>query len=146
MFAASPTSTSFGHPGLVEKCAAAERGASGARSPPWTSSARVAIETQRSMTLLVPFDRPVIRGRLLRRYKRFFVDVAFENGAIVVAHTSNTGAMTGLVVANAPVLLTVHDTKTRTIPYELEAVFVDDAWVSVNTNAANAFASRAIEL
>src|SRR5438309_2102370 len=126
MFAALPTSTSFGQPGLVEKCAAAEIGAPGARSPPWTSRARVAIEAERSMTLVVPFDRPVIRGRMQRRYKRFFVEVALDDGAHVVAHTSNTGAMTGLVVAGAPVLLTVHDVAsakaTRVIPYELEAV------------------------
>lgn len=113
------------------------------------------------MVLLVPFDRPVVTGRLVRRYKRFFVDVVLdgvdsrgatatagpmaEPGVEVVAHTANTGAMTGLVEPGTPVLLTRHDTKTRTIPWELEAVFVDGAWASVNTGTANGFAARAVE-
>ena len=97
------------------------------------------------MTLLVPFERPVIGGRLVRRYKRFFVDVVLDGtGETIVAHTSNTGAMTGLVVAGAPVLLTHHGGSKRAYPYELEAVHVDDHWVSVNTNAANAFAAAAV--
>lgn len=102
------------------------------------------------MVLLVPFDKPVVTGQLLRRYKRFFVDVVLDDGAAgggreVTAHTANTGAMTGLVEPGTPVLLTRHETKTRTIPWELEAVFVDDAWASVNTGTANRFAARAVE-
>jgi sugar fermentation stimulation protein A len=99
------------------------------------------------MTLLVPFGRPVVTGRLVRRYKRFFVDVILDDGdgRPVVAHTANTGAMTGLLDEGTPVLLTRHDSKTRTIPLELEAVLVDGAWASVNTGTANAFAARAVE-
>ena len=97
------------------------------------------------MTLLVPFDRPVVTGRLVRRYKRFFVDVVLDNGCAIVAHTANTGAMTGLVAAGAPALLTLHDDNPkRAYPYELEAVHIDGRWVSVNTGAANAFAASAV--
>jgi sugar fermentation stimulation protein A len=102
------------------------------------------------MTLLVPFDRPLVRGRLLRRYKRFFVDAVLDDGRAIVAHTANTGAMTGLVVEDAPVLVSVHDTsvhgkRARSMPYELEAIHVDGAWVSVNTGSANAFAAKLVE-
>ncbi len=96
------------------------------------------------MTLLVPFERPVVTGRLIRRYKRFFVDVALDGGATVVAHTANTGAMTGLVDEGAPVLLTRHDGTKRKLLYELEAVRAGGHWVSVNTGAANAFAASAV--
>ncbi|HEY4221491.1 MAG TPA: DNA/RNA nuclease SfsA [Myxococcota bacterium] len=95
--------------------------------------------------LLVPFDKPVVSGRLLRRYQRFFVDVVLDDsGARITAHTANTGAMTGLVDDNARVLLTHHTGTKRKLPYELEAVFVHGAWVSVNTGTANAFAAQAV--
>src|SRR5262249_20291273 len=82
------------------------------------------------VTLLVPFEKGVVKARLVRRYKRFFLDVAPDDGTPIVAHTANTGAMTGLIDAGSPVLLTNHsDNLKRSIPYELEAVRVDGAWV-----------------
>ena len=45
------------------------------------------------------FASPLIRGTLLRRYKRFLADVMLEDGREVVAHCANPGAMLGL---NAP--------------------------------------------
>lgn len=88
----------------------------------------------------IPFAEPVVTGRLVRRYKRFFVDVEID-GAVVTAHTANTGAMTGLLVEGAPVLLTRHDKKTRSLPLELEAIHVGTSWVAVNTIRANRVAA-----
>ena len=45
------------------------------------------------------FASPLIRGTLVRRYKRFLADVMLEDGREVVAHCANPGAMLGL---NAP--------------------------------------------
>ncbi len=86
-------------------------------------------------------SEPVVRGRLVRRYKRFFVDVEID-GVIHTAHTSNTGAMTGMLIEGAPVLLTRHDPKpgkkaTRKLPLEVEAIHVGTTWVVCNTIRAN---------
>ena len=120
-----------------------------------------------SAVVLVPFTRPVRRALLVRRYKRFLVDVVLQDGLdqgqTVTAHTANTGAMTGLLRDGAPVLLTDHEGSGRRLRYEVEAIEVLEPhaavgthaavgphaslgrWVSVTTLAANAFAQRAIE-
>ena len=41
------------------------------------------------------FDKTLISGELIKRYKRFFVDVKINNN-IVTAHCPNTGSMMGL--------------------------------------------------
>lgn len=42
------------------------------------------------------FSKPLYRGILQKRYKRFLADVLGDNGEIVTLHCPNTGAMTGL--------------------------------------------------
>ena len=49
------------------------------------------------------FARPLIRGTLLRRYKRFLADVTLEDGQEVTAHCANPGAMLGVQDAGATV-------------------------------------------
>ncbi|MDP2344642.1 MAG: DNA/RNA nuclease SfsA [Deltaproteobacteria bacterium] len=85
---------------------------------------------------LNPWGAPVVKGLFLRRYKRFFVDVLI-GADVVTAHTSNTGAMTGMLVPDAPVLLTNNDQGKRAYPLELEAVDVGTSWICCNTIRSN---------
>ena len=41
------------------------------------------------------FARPLIRARLVQRYKRFLADASWRTAAIVTAHCANPGAMLG---------------------------------------------------
>jgi len=80
---------------------------------------------------------PLLPGVLVRRYKRFFADVALEDGTIVTAHCANTGPMTGICVVGAPVYLSKATSATRKLAYTWELTYVDGTWVGVNTNLPN---------
>ncbi len=96
------------------------------------------------MTVL-PFAGEVMRGRLLKRYKRFFADcVLDDSGQEIIAHTPNTGAMTGLLEKGNPVLLTYRPSPKRKLSYSLEAIQASGIWVGTNTMRPNAFVAQAI--
>ena len=42
------------------------------------------------------FNKSLIKGKLIKRYKRFFADVKL-NKEVVIAHCPNTGSMMGLL-------------------------------------------------
>ena len=42
------------------------------------------------------FENKLISGLLVKRYKRFFVDIKINN-QIITAHCPNTGSMSGLL-------------------------------------------------
>lgn len=51
----------------------------------------------------------LIRGILLKRYKRFLADVKLEGGKIITAHCPNTGSMLECSESGQPVYLSFHD-------------------------------------
>jgi sugar fermentation stimulation protein A len=88
------------------------------------------------MTLL--YSYPTLKlGILLKRYKRFFVDVELTSGEIVTAHCANTGPMTGVCQIGAPVQLSISDNPQRKLGYTLELIEINQTWVGVNTNLPN---------
>ena len=42
------------------------------------------------------FTNSLIKGKLIKRYKRFFVDIKVKN-TVITAHCPNTGSMQGIV-------------------------------------------------
>lgn len=90
------------------------------------------------------FDPPLLEGRLLRRYKRFFADVELACGDIVTAHCANTGSMAGLLEAGNPVWIKKADNPDRKLAYDWVQVEVGSARVGVHTNYANGIVEQAL--
>ena len=85
-----------------------------------------------------------MRGRLLRRYQRFFADVETEAGEKLTVHCPNPGSMRGLLVEGAPVRCSRRDDPRRRFAHTLEMIRVGRTWVGVHTGRANALAERAL--
>ena len=87
---------------------------------------------------------PLVEGRLVRRYKRFFADVMLDGERLVTAHCPNPGAMLGLKDEGARALLSTSASATRKLPLTLEILEADGTLVGINTMRPNALAAEAI--
>tara|TARA_B100000963_G_C22573700_1_gene647339 strand:- start:264 stop:965 length:702 start_codon:yes stop_codon:yes gene_type:complete len=90
------------------------------------------------------FKNKLISGLLLKRYKRFFVDIKINN-QIVTAHCPNTGSMRGLLNKNNKVWLSESNNPNRKLKYTLEIIQDNKSKVGVNTHFANKIVLHALE-
>ncbi len=82
------------------------------------------------------FTKSLIKGKLIKRYKRFFADIKL-NKEIVTAHCPNTGSMKGLLDEGNEVYLLKNDDPKRKLKYSLEIIKAQKNLVGVNTHMAN---------
>ena len=82
------------------------------------------------------FTKSLIKGKLIKRYKRFFVDVKL-NTRVVTAHCPNTGSMKGLLDKGNEVYLLKNDDPKRKLKYGLEIIKTQKKLVGINTHMAN---------
>ncbi len=82
------------------------------------------------------FTSTLIKGKLIKRYKRFFVDIK-ANNLILKAHCPNTGSMMGLLEEGNNVWLTKNDNPKRKLKFTLELIEVKKKLFGVNTHRAN---------
>ncbi len=82
------------------------------------------------------FTKSLIKGKLIKRYKRFFLDVKL-NKEIVTAHCPNTGSMQGLLDEGNDVYLLPNNDPKRKLKYGLEIIKSRKNLVGVNTHMAN---------
>ncbi|HEV7157277.1 MAG TPA: DNA/RNA nuclease SfsA [Caulobacteraceae bacterium] len=92
--------------------------------------------------MLLP--QPLAHGRLLARYKRFFADVALDDGRTVTAHCPNPGAMLGLNAAGMGVWVSAADNPRRSLAWTLEVVEADGELVGINTLHPNRLVAEAL--
>ena len=82
------------------------------------------------------FTSTLIKGKLIKRYKRFFADIKVNN-QIITAHCPNTGSMMGLLDEGNEVWVTKNDDPNRKLKYTLEIIRVKKSLIGVNTQRAN---------
>jgi sugar fermentation stimulation protein A len=82
------------------------------------------------------FENPLIPGVLIKRYKRFFVDIKVKD-KIITAHCPNTGSMMGLLNGNNKVWITKSNNEKRKLKYTLQLIEVNGAKIGVNTHLTN---------
>ena len=90
------------------------------------------------------FTNSLIKGKLLKRYKRFFADIKVNN-KIITAHCPNTGSMQGLLDKGNEVLVTEHDDPKRKLKFTLEIIKAKKRYVGVNTHRANKIVNHGLE-
>ncbi len=82
------------------------------------------------------FTKSLIKGKLIKRYKRFFTDIKLSK-EIVTAHCPNTGSMKGLLDEGNEVYLLKNNDPKRKLKYGLEIIKAGKNLIGVNTHMAN---------
>ena len=90
------------------------------------------------------FTKSLVKGKLIKRYKRFFVDVKLDKET-VTAHCANTGSMKGLLDEGNEVYLLPNNNPKKKLKYGLEIIKTRKNLVGVNTHMANKITQHALE-
>lgn len=91
------------------------------------------------------FPDPLLRGTLIKRYKRFMADVELEDGSIVTAHCANSGSMLSVNEAGAEVWLSPARNPDRKLKFTWEMIRIGRTLVGINTALPNGIVAEAIE-
>ena len=90
------------------------------------------------------FTKKLIKGKLIKRYKRFFCDIEVAD-KIVTAHCPNTGSMRGLLDKKNEVYLLKNNDPKKKLKYGLEIINARNNLVGINTHMANKIVKHALE-
>jgi len=82
------------------------------------------------------FKNKLLQGSLIKRYKRFFIDIKFNNKTIT-AHCPNSGSMMGLLETGNRVWFSESNDKKRKLKYTLQIIEVNKKLVGINTHLTN---------
>lgn len=87
---------------------------------------------------------PLLQGILLRRYKRFLMDLSLPDGRSVTVHCANSGSMEGCLREGAMVLASPRPPGKGRLSHAAEWILLDDGWVGIHTHRANQIAGEAL--
>ena len=82
------------------------------------------------------FKERLLQGVLIKRYKRFLIDIKYKN-KIITAHCPNSGSMMGLLDIGNTVWFSLSDNPKRKLKYTLEMIEVKNKKVGINTLLTN---------
>ena len=89
------------------------------------------------------FNKKLLQGTLIKRYKRFFADIKYKNKT-VVAHCPNSGSMLGLIDKGNKVWFSTSNNPERKLKYTLEIIEVRNEKVGINTFLSNKIVFEAL--
>ena len=89
------------------------------------------------------FKRKLLQGTFIKRYKRFFVDIEYNNKTIT-AHCPNSGSMMGLLNKGNRVWFSRSNNPKRKLKYTLEIINLDKKLVGINTHLTNKIVLEAL--
>ena len=90
------------------------------------------------------FENELIPGVLVKRYKRFFVDIKLKN-KVVTAHCPNPGSMINLLKRGNPVWITKTDNKNRKLQYTLQIIEINNIKYCINTHITNKVVQESLQ-
>ena len=90
------------------------------------------------------FEPPLLQGRLIERYKRFFADIEMEDGSVITAHCANTGSMAGLKEPGNRAWVSKASNPNRKLKYDWRIVEVDGAMIGIHTAIPNRIVEEAL--
>ena len=91
------------------------------------------------------FKTNLIKGKLLKRYKRFLADIILEDGTEVVSHCPNPGSMMGLATAGTTVWLEPNNDPKKKLKYGWRLVEYKNQMICIDTSIANIVIKEALE-
>jgi sugar fermentation stimulation protein A len=89
-------------------------------------------------------NEPLLEGFLVRRYKRFLMDIRLDGGRVVTVHCPNSGSMTGCLKEGARVLASPSRNPKRKLSHTAEWIQMEDGWVGINTHLSNKIVGEAL--
>ena len=89
------------------------------------------------------FKEKLLQGTLIKRYKRFFVDIEYQNKTIT-SHCPNSGSMMGLLNKGNTVWFSRSDNPKRKLKYTLEIIDIDKKLIGINTQLTNKIVLEAL--
>ena len=90
------------------------------------------------------FKERLLQGALIKRYKRFFIDIKYKN-KIITAHCPNSGSMMGLLDRGNKAWFSLSDNLKRKLKYTLEIIEIKNKKVGINTLLTNKIVLEALK-
>ena len=90
------------------------------------------------------YPHELIRGTLIKRYKRFLADIRMEDDSLLTVHCPNPGSMKTCSSPGFPAYLSRSDNPKRKLAYTLELVHNGNCFIGVNTTRANGVVHEAL--
>jgi sugar fermentation stimulation protein A len=95
---------------------------------------------------ILDFETALVPATLIRRYKRFLADVAFDDGTETTVHTPNTGSMLGCQTPGSRIWLLPSTNPKRKYPFSWELVeSLPGVLVGINTGRSNRLVEEALQ-